>query len=353
VVFHHGINGSRYQMLPVADQLAEKGFVVVAADAPFHGDRAFCDADTDCNGGTCTLAPTNFKAPGTCTGGSGLAFDPTRLSTKAAGNYFISENFFRIRDAIREDLLDQSALVLAAARFPSVATDPLTAALGAEGVVVDPTKVYFAGLSLGGMIGTSLVATNPRISRAALNVTGGTLTDVFTTAPAFQTDILTLFAKLIPGFTPAKVDPTNAAYDPAVAQAYAQTLIVAKWILDPADPVNYAADLTNKDAANATLKAALGPLAVTSTAAYGQLVQGDLVVPNALSRLLYLDAAFPAGIPSANYIPPAGLTPGLLHGLLLLPPVVPGGTQGQLIRQDLADFLATPGSPHTGDVTLP
>ena len=111
-------------------------------------------------------------------------------------------------------------------------------ALAGEGVAVNPAAIYFAGQSLGGIIGTSMVATNPRISRAVLNVAGGTLVDVFTQAPAFSSSVSALFAQLIPEFTPDKVKPASPAYDPIIAQEYAQTLIVAKWILDPAESVN-------------------------------------------------------------------------------------------------------------------
>jgi pimeloyl-ACP methyl ester carboxylesterase len=328
VVFHHGLNGSHYQMVAAADALAAKGFVVVAIDAPFHGDRASCQVDSDCNGGNCTLQPTNQKQPGVCTSGQ-LAFDPARLTTVASGNYFISENFFRIRDAIRQDLLDHSALVLAAAR-PTGAADALKQALAASGVAVNPTQIYYAGISLGGMIGTSLVPTNPRISRVALNVPGGTLVDVFTNAPAFRNDVEALLANIIPGFTFAKVDSSNAAFDPAIAQSYAQTLIVAKWALDPAEPINYAAELTKKDIANATLRSNLGGLAVSGAEAYGQMIGGDTVVPNAFNALLFQDAGIDFALYGTTAIPEDSR-----HGLLLSQT-----PQGATERADLANFLA-------------
>lgn len=350
VVFHHGIFGSRFQMLPLAEKLAEKGFAVVATDAPFHGDRAFCETNADCNGGTCTLA-ANEAAPGTCSGGSGLAFDSARLTTRASGNYFISPNFFRIRDAVREDLFDQSALIQAVARPPLGAPEtlePLTQRLiGADGVYVDPTRVYFVGMSLGGMIGTSVVATNPRISEAVLNVAGGTLTDIFTRSPSFEPQITPLFAQLIPGFTLDKVNPASAAYDPVVAQEYAQTLIVAKWILDPAESINYAADVTTKAAADPTLLAALegGGLSTGEAAVYGQLVEDDQVVPNAFSVLLYANAE----IPFTLYTADVGTLPNeQRHGVLLAPTA-----EGNTVRGDVANFLESLTVPAANPKTLP
>jgi hypothetical protein len=343
VVFHHGLNGSRFQMLGVADALAEKGFVVIATDAPFHGDRAFCAQNSDCAGGTCQLDPANMRAPGACVGGNGLAFDSQRLTTVASGNYFVSANFFRLRDAVREDLLDQSALILAAARPPGGTPEPLAAALAADGVAVNPTEVFYAGTSLGGIIGTSAVATNPRISRVAFNNAGGAMVDIFTSAPAFHSEIDALFAQLIPGFTTAKVTPGDPAYDPVVAQQYAQTLIVAKWVLDPAESLNWAADVTTKDAANATLRSALGPLAVPGAEVYGQFIQDDQVIPNPFNALLYLQNG---AIRTTFYT--TTIDVNQRHGVVYMQT-----PQGAVVRSDLANFLNDLTTPVTPVVALP
>jgi dienelactone hydrolase len=344
VVFHHGINGGRLQMLALADALAARGLVVAAIDAPFHGDRAYCDSDDDCDGGTCTLDAANQKAPGACTGGK-LRYDAARLTTAASGNYFVSANFFRIRDAIRQDVLDQSALVLAAARPPSgvpqQADNPLQAALQASGIAVNPLQVYFAGHSLGAMMGTSIVATNPRFSRAALSSSGGTLVDVYTNSPSYRATVGALLAALIPGFTFDKVT-AGPAFDPAIAARYAQTLIVLKWILDPAEPLNYAAEVDSNALANAALVGALGPLAPADTVTHGQLVENDQTVLNPFSGLLYANASItPALFTSPDY-PPTQRHDLLYHQ----------DPQGAAVRDHLAEFLAT-GSAPTGPIPLP
>ncbi len=347
VVFHHGINGGRTQMLAVADALAARGLVVAAIDAPFHGDRAYCQSNADCDGGTCTLDAANQKAPGVCTGGNGLLYDPASLTTAASGNYFVSENFFRTRDAIRQDVLDQSALVLAVARppagVPQQSENPLQAALGQSGIGIRPDQVYFAGHSLGAMMGASIVATNPRFSRAAFSSSGGTLVDVYTNSPAYREPVGALFASLIPGFTFDKVTAGNAAFDPAIAARYAQTLIVLKWILDPAEPLNYAAEVASNDLANAALVTALTPaLAPASTVTHGQMVENDQTVLNPFSALFYANASIPPAIfTSADY--PATER----HDLLYRP-----DAQGASIRAHLAEFLAG-GSPPTGPIPLP
>ncbi|BDG03551.1 hypothetical protein [Anaeromyxobacter oryzae] len=358
VVWHHGLNGGHLQMLTVADSLAQRGFVVVAIDAPYHGDRAFCEKNSDCTtdgtaDGVCT--PDQAKKtqgdavpPGTCTTGHLRA--GTNLTTVASGNYFISANFFRIRDGFRQHLIDQGALVLALARPPAAAgfpqpTSAVADALAAKGIVVDPTKVYYEGLSLGGISGGPILATNPRFARGVMNVPGAPLVDVFTNAPAFAQEVDQIFLGL-------GIDRSKIATDPNVAARYLQTLILAKWILDPADPLNYAANVRTKLASPLDPLAAVG-LAHTTTDVLGQLANCDQVVPNATTvvngrPLPYGDLLLNrAGVPTTLFTKAdgAGGTPGtcVSHGVLadtLLPTSI-----GKPVRDQAADYLLAPSTP--------
>jgi pimeloyl-ACP methyl ester carboxylesterase len=364
VVFHHGLSGGRLQMLTVANSLAQKGFLVAAIDAPYHGDRAFCMENSECTtdgtaDGVCT--PDQAKAgqgdaipPGTCTTGH---LRGTNLTTVASGNYFISGNFFRIRDAIRQDHIDQAALVLAVARppapFPQPAQDPLAAALLQRGFVVDPTAVHYEGISLGGIIGTELLATNPRFARGVLNVPGGTLVDVFTNAPSFAPAVDQLFLSL-------GIDRSQIPTDPAVASRYVQTLILAKWILDPADPLNYAAHVGTKlpSPLLAAPPAGLGDTGPVhpTTEVLGQLARCDQVVPNATTvvggvPLPYGDELLAlAGAPTTLYVSASAPNNCVPHGVLndtLLPTSI-----GGQVRDDAAQFLLDLTVP-AATVTLP
>jgi hypothetical protein len=350
VVFQHGINGSRLQMVAAAAELTGRGFVVAAIDLPYHGDRALCAQNSDCaiaggGDGVCTpdpalQTPSDPTPPGTCTTGT-LRRDAS-LSTQASGNFFLSSNFFRIRDGLRQAQLDQSALVLALARPPSPFPQPGANPLADAGVLVNPTQVYYAGISLGAMVGTSTVATNPRFARAALNVPGGTLVDVVTTAPAFQPRIGPIFAGL--GIDVACVQQgtgCDAATRAAQTARFAQTLAIAKWILDPAEPLNYAANLTTKTFDPALQPFVAGGLGSATTAGYGQMVLGDPVVPNPTNRLL-LNLALPGAFTTYD----AALTPvAERHGLLLANFTSAQTARGAAVRQDLADFLQTAALP--------
>jgi len=105
-----------------------------------------------------------------------------------------------------------------------------------------------------------------------LNVGGGTIVDIFTTSPAFSANTNALLASL--GIQPG-------------TSAYLQFLVVAKTILDPADPVNFAGYLTRLNQtlpnflANPNGTVLQAPKAVLAQAAYC-----DQVVPNPFNYIL-------------------------------------------------------------------
>jgi len=282
VVFRHGIGDGRADMLAIADAFAAKGFVTVAIDAAKHGDRSLCtggQVTTTINGITVPQCGTlgapvacittlpagaqgDVNPPGSC-GAAGLikrtvsatctgscATAATDGIALVSSNYVVSANFFRTRDTFRQDIVDQSQLVRALAFVPSGPPDGSgnfghsvfdhTKGAANDGFVISPTEIYFVGQSLGSIQGAADVATNPRIKRAVLNTGGGTVVDIFTTSPAFVTSVTALLAGL--GIQPGTPE-------------YLQFLVVAKTILDPADPVNFAWHLTD---ANNTLQVAPG-----------------------------------------------------------------------------------------------
>ncbi len=262
----------------------------------------------------------------------------------------MSANFFRTRDALRQNLLDQSALALALARPPSSswpfqpATNPFAAKLQGLGLAVDPSKVYWEGISLGGIAGTEVLATNPRFSRGVTSVAGGTLVDVFTKALAFQAKVVPLFTALLkpqldaiaPGtpFATAYIDPSNvSSFNPAVAAAYGKTLLVAKWILDPGDPLNYARHLRTSPLPNLLSPA---PALQPAKDVLGQVAEGDLVIPNDYNFELFRNGQIDV-VEYTSLAYPASA----MHGILGFDPTV---------QADAADYLldlTKPAAPPT------
>ncbi len=294
MVFRHGLGGGRADMLTVADTYAEAGMVTVAIDAAKHGDRSFCTSGTTgatsgCTGGAaCTTAlppgaQGDANPPGTC-GVAGFVKHPVSATCTGAcataatdgipyvsSNYLVSTNFFRTRDTFRQDLIDESQLVRVMA-FPPPGPPPTGHAvfdhMVARGVIIDPATIYFSGQSLGAIQGAMDVATNPRISKAAFNVGGGTIVDIFTNSPAFSANTDKLLAGL------GIVRGTSG---------FLQFLVVAKTVLDPADPINFVGHLT----AN-TLPNLLPPLGGATDGSVPQaakkiltqIANCDQVVPN-------------------------------------------------------------------------
>jgi pimeloyl-ACP methyl ester carboxylesterase len=312
VIFHHGLGATKATMLAVANQLNAKGFVVAAIDAPLHGDRAYCAKNSECNaGGTCTpnaaLAQQgDTTPPGTCSNGlahvpqlcastacqgawAGAPYNGQSGQTLASAEYFISANFFRTRDVNRQGVIDNSGLILALSPTTAGAPSSFQQALIAKGYVVSPpsstnvANVSWVGQSYGSIMGAVNAAGNPRIGAAVLNVGGGTSVDIFSTkGSTFYPRLQTLLRSLGVVFDPVTGDPT-----PATAGLYLQFLNIAKWILDPSDPINFAGSITDsgKMLPNLLLKQPAQPV----KAALGQIAQCDGTVPNPTSFELYLN----------------------------------------------------------------
>jgi hypothetical protein len=309
MVFRHGLGRGRADMLLIADAFAAAGMATVAIDAAKHGDRSLClsAAPSPQSGcvGTCTPIPMAATQgdpaaaggpPGTCDGAGLIKAPVTPGATgntdgiaRASSNYLVSANFFRTRDSLRQDVIDQSQLVRAIAFVPSGAPPTGHAVFDhmvQHGVIIDPATIYFSGQSLGAIQGTVDVATNPRISKAGLNVGGGTLVDIFSNSPAFQP----LFLQLLGGLG---INPVT------MPQQYLQFLTVAKTILDPADPANFAGHLTAHPLPD-LLTNPNGQVPQATKKVLIQVANCDQVVPNPFglvwsSTLAFADPASPGG----------------------------------------------------------
>ena len=168
MVFRHGLGRGRADMLLIADAFAAAGMTTVAIDAAKHGDRSLClsAAPSPQSGcvGTCTPIPmaagqgdtaATGGPPGTCDGAGLIKAPVTPGATgntdgiaRASSNYLISANFFRTRDSLRQDVIDQSQLVRAIAFVPSGAPPTGHAVFDhmvQHGVIIDPSKIYFTG----------------------------------------------------------------------------------------------------------------------------------------------------------------------------------------------------------------
>jgi hypothetical protein len=118
-----------------------------------------------------------------------------------------------------------------------------------------------------------------------LNVGGGTVVDIFTTSPAFSATTNTLLASL--------------GIQPGANSAYLQFLVVAKTILDPADPVNFAGHLQSSTLPN-LLANTNGTVAQSPKAVLTQAAFCDQVVPNPWNYILDFTAGTGPFVDPAN-----------------------------------------------------
>jgi hypothetical protein len=322
VVFRHGITRSKADVLAAAAALTAHGFVVAAIDGEKHGDRSWCTSDAQCCpaalcgvASTCAFkenltGPTDGGTPiGVCEsapgvrGGylnyridcadpflaDGVTPDQTCFSPKGvpyvSGNYLVSMNFFRTRDSLRQDVIDQSALVKALAPYGQ-GTDALALHLAESDYAVDPTRIYWLSQSLGSSQGAVDLAAIPRFQNAVFNAPGATLVDIFANPEShFHQTLLDLLDPIVEG-TPD----------------YLKTLQVAKWILDPADPANFAPHVL-ADRLTSPLDALPGN--PTSRSALVQAALCDGTIPNAQNAYFasQLGVAVPAaGAASNGYV---------------------------------------------------
>ena len=375
VVFRHGLGGSRGSLLLLANQFTKAGFVVAAIDAAKHGARSYCipardgTADAECTT-SCVPDPALTSqgdtaatgTPGKCQGATPVdpkfvnrpvqcpaAGCPTAVANagtpRASGNYLISGNLFRTRDTLRQDIIDQSQLihVLAVNPLAPPAGHDVFNAIAATGIVIDPTRIYYVGSSLGGIQGVVDAAVNPRITKVALNSSGETIVDIFSNSPNLSPSLNALLAGL--GIAPG-------------SPAYLQFLTTAKWILDPAEPANFSGRLAANTLPNllaAGLPPPLNSSPMVAKKVMGQMASCDTTVPNAFNLLQYLhiglgrDASSTTNGTLTQFISPSTISascPGgvVRHGFVgdwqTYPASTPGGSIAQQGQDDIAAFFA-------------
>ncbi len=261
VVFQHGLGRSRTDAFAIAGRLASQGFATVAIDAVGHDSRAVrisSDAARGCANPTPTTAPQCY-AP------------------------FLSPNLAATRDGIRQTVLDHHQLVTSLKACGTTNCGALK---------VDASRIFYMGQSLGGIIGGVTASLRSDINAAVLNVPGFGWADILENTATLQ-----IRCSLVDGLIDAGI--LTGAKSDVVAKTglcmgddwktqpgYRQFAVIGRWVLDSADPANFAPRLATKK------------LLV-------QRVDKDQVVPNiATDRAGALIALAPArascGVPNAS-----------------------------------------------------
>ena len=346
VIFNHGVARSRADALFVANAFAEAGFATIAIDAPFHGDRSDCRGavlpDAACadpmtqecsattgrcfarvpaNANACSVvSPSDcfsadqgrcLQATGRCEGGSFVRSAPVFAfsgTPSVSGNRFVdTANLFATRDNFRHAGAADLAQLLRVlgATGPRSLNALLTSAMRGT---LDATQVHLVGQSLGSVTGTVFSAAAAAPSRLALNAPGADLLDTVLTSPAFSSQRTAFLAGI--GASPGS--PTFDAF-----------LVLARTILDPADPVNLLRAAV--DSSNANRRVFVSSIegdAVWPNLGTTKLLRAGLQSSNA-PRLAWFQFASHSGTAAAGRFPPTWPAASR-HGFLLNPGGPPG-----------------------------
>jgi hypothetical protein len=297
VIFGHGLVTERRFVLAVGDALASKGYAAISIDFPYHGKRTYCAKGgpisivNPLNGNLTSLNPcssgTTCNDEGRCvdSGGNGnkLATWGVIDMPVASGAVFLEiDHIPNSKDHFQQALVDLGALdrSLRAGNWQGILGHP-----------VDTTKIYYAGQSLGGIMGAVFLGSGPDVKRAVLNVPGAGLVSMFDDSTFFS-------AQLDAFFTRQKVDRNS--FDGR------RFLSVARWFMDAVDPQHY------------------GPATVQGRAVMIQMATLDGIIPNANTKLLQQVT----GAPRRDYIAE--------HGFL----TIPGEPEYFRGVRELAQFLS-------------
>jgi pimeloyl-ACP methyl ester carboxylesterase len=296
VIFGHGLVTERRFVLAIGDALAAKGYAVISIDFPYHGERSYCakggpiSVVDPTDGSLASLEPcqsgTTCNDVGKCVDAQGngnkLAKFPVLDMPIATGAVFLEiEHISNSKDHFQQALIDLGAL------DRSLRKGTWQSLLGRP---VDTSRIYYAGQSLGGIMGAVFLGTDPDIQRAVLNVPGANLVPMFDDSTFFS-------AQMDAFFTRQNIE--RESYEGR------RFVTVAKWFMDAVDPQH------------------LGPI----TGARSLMIQMatlDFIIPNDNTKILQEVT----GAPRRDYIGE--------HAFITIP-VEPAYFRGV---RDLADFLS-------------
>jgi hypothetical protein len=308
VIFQHGLGGDRTQMLAIADSLADAGFLVASIDVPLHGltsatNPLYASPANPLYGGTAPAGASSYE----------LTFDldlvnnattapPGGDGRDPSGTHFLNlSSALTLRDNLRQAAVDLLTLTRA---LPTLDLDANPATTD-----VDANKIYYVGISLGGIVGTTFAGLPSGARAVVASVPGGAFALMGIDSPTFNPRIR---AALTAGGLP----PT----------AWEQWFRDAQTAIDSGDPLNYISSAV-----------ALRPY-------FLQQVVGDTVVPNTGTQRLINAVSLPRVATVGNNLVSRGWVNMIAgsHGSLLSPAASLAATVE--MQTQAATFVATDGT---------
>ncbi len=258
VIFGHGLITERRFVLALGDALGAKGYAAISIDFPYHGSRTYCakggpiSVVDPTDGSLLSLEPceagSTCNDEGRCVDANGngnhLAMFPVVNMPVASGARFLEiDHIANTKDHFQQALVDLGSLdrALRLGNWQQVLGRP-----------IDTSKIYYAGQSLGGIMGAVFLGTNPDIQRAVLNVPGANLVPMFDESTFFSPQLDAFFTR------------QQVNRDSFEGRRF---MTVAKWFMDKVDPEH------------------LGDI-IGARALLLQMATLDLIIPNDNTKVL-------------------------------------------------------------------
>ncbi len=260
VIFGHGLITERRFVLAIGDALAAKGYAAISIDFPYHGERTYCakggpiSVVDPTDGSLTSLEPcqagTTCNDEGKCVdaqgNGNALATFGVLSMPVASGAMFLEiEHIANTKDHFQQALIDLGALdrSLRLGNWQSVIGRP-----------VDTSRIYYAGQSLGGIMGAIFLGTDPDIKRAVLNVPGANLVPMFDDSQFFSPQLDAFFTR---------------QHTDRESFEGRRFFTVAKWFMDAVDPQHIGAAIMS-----------------SNRAVLLQMATLDMIIPNDNTKIL-------------------------------------------------------------------
>jgi len=340
VIAGHGLNGNRFDSLAVAASLAARGLATIAINAVGHGFGPNGKVVLTDRTGSVTELPFGGRAVDM--NGDGV-FDAAEGCLLLAGPQPVG-----YRDCTRQTALDLMQLV----RAIKTGMD-----LTGDGVPdLDSSRIYYGGASLGAIYGTIFTAVEPALEKAALNVGGGTVSDIARWSPSYRPLVVEMLASRTPPLLNRGRD-----FDDDYVLRYRWAKIVSvpgalpiqevferlEWLAMPGDPIAYATHLWSSTLPGVPMKRVLF-----------QFAKGDQTVPNPASTNLVRAANLREMTSYYRHDLARAVAPQLPedpHAFIATLTSFPGLTIALAAQRQIAEFLAGEGTsvPDVNDLIRP
>ncbi len=262
-IFGHGATGNKNAAFLVAAKMAQHGIATIAINMVGHGFGPL---------GTLTVTKTDLTSVSFSAGGRGRDQD-------ADGSIDSNEGFLATppravianTDGIRQTVVDVMELV----RLIQVGMD----VHGSGTSDLDSSRIYYFGISLGGIYGTIFLAVEPDVLVGVPNVAGGPRIDLQRLSPVTRAGVGASLAASVPSLIniggtdfnenlPLRDEPPLINTVPG-ADAIQQRFDRSEWVTQPGNSVAYAPYIRKEPLEDVPAKSTIF-----------QFAKGDEVIPN-------------------------------------------------------------------------